>query len=163
MALVQSYVGTTSIGSLAQTPATNTAYAKKVTIPANSVLSAVEAHVALTDGDSIGFRVAVWADNAGALATLMAVSPQPPTNAIRIGGTDRWFGESVGLWFGSSTDVWIGVHIFDPAGTTLSFETTGGTDVTVASGGVWTGETGATGVTVTVTDNDYSIRGVVLT
>lgn len=161
MALTQTYVGTTTVGASAQTPASNTAYAKQVTVPANSVLSSVEAHLALTDGNAIAYRVAVWSDNAGALNDLLRLWT-PTINMAVVGGTDRWLGGPVGIWFGSETDVWIGIQLFDPASSTLSYETSGGTDVTVATGSTWTGEAGASGTTVTVTNDDFSIRGLVI-
>lgn len=161
MALTQAYVGTNSIGASNQTPATTTAYCKKVTIPANSVLSAIEGHLALTDGNTFQYRVGVWSDNAGAVARLISLS-EPLADTILGGGTDRWLGAAVGRWFASSTDVWIGIHIFDPTGVTLAFDSGTGSDVRVITGGIWTGETGAVGTTVTVGTNDYSIRGLVI-
>ena len=163
MVLTPSFVGTNGIGGSAQTPGTNVAYAKSVSIPANSVLSHIEGFLALTDASSMAFRVGVWDDNAGAPGVLRCLSPMPQTNAILTGGTDRWWGAPVAMWFAALTTVWIGIHIFDPTGTTLAFVSGTGSDRSIASGGVWTGETGAAGVTVTNTTHDYSIRGLVIT
>lgn len=161
MALTPSYVGTNTAGASNQTPATNVAYAKRVTVPAGSVLSAVEAYVRLTDGNSIAYRVAVWSDNGGSVDDLVRLW-QPAANSVRVGAADRWLGGPIGMWFGSATPVWIGIHLFDPESATLAYETSGGTGATVAAGGVWTGETGAVGVTVTPNAADYSIRGLVI-
>lgn len=160
MALTQSYVGTTSVGASFQA-LTNFAYAKLVTIPANSVLSSIEAYMQFTNGQSPAFRVAVWSDNAGALNDLLSLS-QPKVESLLTSGNDRWLGGAVGMWFGSDTNVWIGVQMFDNSGAALAYEATGGSDVTVATGGVWTGEQGAAGTTVTVTTRDQSIRGLVI-
>lgn len=163
MALAQSYVGTTSIGASSQTPATNTAYVKLVTVPADSVLTAVEGFLRLTNGDSPSFRVGVWADNAGAPASLLCLSPMPKGSAVITGATDRWWGGPVHMWFPSSTPVWIGIHVFSNSGTTLEYDSGTGSDRTIASGSVWTGETGALGVSVANSGHDYSIRGLVVT
>lgn len=162
MALTPSYVGTTTTGGSSQALATNVAYVKQVTIQADSVLARVEAFMNLTDGNAIGFRVGVWADNSGSPSVLVGL--YQPSASVLVGATDRWFGAAVGVWFATATPVWVGVHVFSPVSTTLAYESTGGTDRTITTGSVWTGEQGALGTTVSAaTTNDWSVRGLVIT
>lgn len=160
--LTPSYVGTIAVGGSAGTPGTNTAFAKQVAIPGDSVLTSIEAYLLLTDGQEPSFRVGVWDDNGGAPGLLRCL-PMPPTNAVVTGGSARWWGSPVHMWFPSLTTVWIGIQVFDNSGVTLAYSSGTGSDRTITTGGVWTGEAGASGVSISNTGNDYSIRGRVIT
>lgn len=161
MALSVSYVGTTTEGASSQTPATNTAYVKRVSLTGDTVLASVGAFLRLTSGSQLSWRTGVWADNDGAPGTLMCLNPQSSANWFKSSDTDRWMETPVGFYVASSAFYWIGIHLFDPTGATLAYDSSG-SDYTIASGSVWTGEAGALGVTASAGSNDYSLRGAVV-
>lgn len=156
----RTYVGTTSVGGSAVAIPTTRAIAKRVTIPANSILSSIEAFLHLTDGNQITWRVAVWEDIAGAVGPLIHLGQ--PSGRLIVGDQDTWIGSSVGRHFLTATPVWIGIHINGPVATTLAFAAGVGSDNTVTSGGTWTAEPGHGSVTVAATTNDHSIRGEIV-
>lgn len=161
MAFTSSYVGTTGVGASTLTPGTNVAYLKRVALTTDSLLASIGVYMALTSGSQLSWRVGVWDDNAGAPGLMRFLSPQARSDWFKSSGTARWMDTPV--WVPpASTFYWLGVHVFDNSGVSLAYDSGSGSDHTVTSGGVWTGETGAVGVSVNNSGHDFSIRGTVV-
>lgn len=158
MVLARSFVGTSTVGASGLALASNKMYVKKVTVPANTLIAAVEARLNTTDNQVVQVRGLLYADNAGVPGPLLSCI-ESAVDAVEFNGVDRWLSFPVAYYTAAGGDFWIGVHAPDPHNLEIAHETSGGDDQQINSGSNWTIEVGASGASITDPGSHlYSLR-----
>lgn len=153
--LVDSQVGTTSVGSAWLTMSSGTVYLRSISVPAGNCLAAVVSHVRHQVANVPDLRAVVFEDVAGAPGKLRYSGAASGTASLLMSTAARWLHIPVGLWVASTTTFWIGLQMFaGGSNIDIAYETSGsdgGTLSAVDDGGTWTSG-----------DDDYSIYGMLV-
>lgn len=160
MALAQSYLGTSTVGTSSLAVAAGTMYLKKITLAAGDFLAAVEIYLNTDAAATVNLKPVLYNDNAGVPGKIIALQDSQD-GTLRFTATPRWLSLPVGFQSAAGEDVWVGFHSSYPASMTLAYETSGGDDRQVT--GSWTVDVGTYGTAVDPGSHLYSIRASVIT
>lgn len=161
MALVQSYVGTSTVGASNLALASTIAYVKKVTLAAGDYLAAVEIYFHTDAGNANNVKPVLYSDNAGVPGMVIGLSDSA-LDLLKFTATPRWLTFPIGYHTAAGGDFWVGFHSSDATNMGLAYETTGGNDYQVVQGSGWTSEPGAYATATDPGSHLYSIRASVV-
>lgn len=144
-------IGRSSIGAswLAMTTAV---YLKKISVPANSLISSIGAHLKHTTANGSNLRALLYEDAAGSPGSYLWNSPTG--QGMFLSTTGRFLHFPVGKWVASAADFWIGIQMGGSNAFELAYDASGGADGSKANHS----DAGA----FTPGDDDYSLFAEVL-
>lgn len=151
--LVDSQVGTTSVGGSWLTMTNGTVYLRSVALIADTCLSAVVSHIRQQVANVPTLRAVVFDDNAGAPGKLRFQGTTSATSLL-MSTAARWFHYPVGLWIPTNATYWIGLQMVGGTSIDISYATSGGDGGTLSAvndAGTWTSG-----------DDLYSIYGMMI-
>jgi len=155
--VTQAYVGYNTAGATTLVVTANRWYAKKFTIATACLLTDIEVYLKWSGDFARDIRMAIFADNAGAVGQVLQAQRLSAVLDPSESGTTsnpRWFGLAMGRWV-IAADYWIGVAQTNGPNLTLYYDGSG-SDVTfdIASEAIVDGNR----YTQTNTTNQFSIR-----
>lgn len=133
-----SRLGRSTIGGswLAMTTAV---YMKKITVPANSLIAGIAAHIKHTTANGSNLRAVLYSDNAGAPGLYLMNTPTG--QGMFMSTTGRWLHFPIGKWNDVEQDYWIGIQMGGSNAFELAYDASGGGDGSKANhsdSGAWT-------------------------